>query len=237
VKRQTHGLQAQVSYTYGHSMDNRSGTGARQEYKNGQGRTFDPFNPDLDWGRSDFDVRHNAVANVSYALPFTGNSFKEGWEVSAVGTLASGVPFSPVIPGDSDRDGSTDNVNRPDVVAGASTKPSGGRTPDQWFDTAAFVYPGAGFRGNAGRNILEGPGFATVDFSLVKMTRLTGRTNVQLRFEVFNLFNRANFDIPFNDPDGEALFNDQGERIPTAGRIFETATDAREAQVAIRFLF
>jgi hypothetical protein len=71
----------------------------------------------------------------------------------------------------------------------------------------------------------------------VKNTPLAGRRSVQLRLEVFNLLNRANFDIPFNDPDGEALFDDQGNRIPTAGKIFATSTDAREMQIAIRFVF
>ncbi len=236
-KRQTKGLQFQASYTNGHSMDNRSGSGGRQEFRNGQSRTFDPYNLDLDWGRSDYDIRHNAVVNVSYLLPFVGPSFVQGWEVSAVTTLASGVPFSPIIPGDSDRDASTDNVNRPDVVPGVSTTPSGGRTVDQWYNVNAFAYPGRGFRGNSGRNILEGPGFATVDLSVIKTQALAGGTSVQLRFEVFNLLNRANFDIPFNDPDGQAIFDETGGRIPTAGRIFETSTDAREAQIAIRFLF
>jgi hypothetical protein len=237
LKRQTRGLQFQASYTYGRSMDNRSGSGGRQEFRNGQARAFDPYNIDLDWGRSDFDIRHNAVLNVSYDLPFTASRFVSGWQVSAVGTFASGVPFSPVIPGDSDRDGSTDAVNRPDVVAGVSMKPSGGSSAERWFNPDAFVFPGAGFRGNAARNVLEGPGLALVDLSLVKSTRLATGTSLQLRFEVFNLLNRANFDIPFNDPDGEALFDDTGARLPTAGRIFETATDAREVQIAVRFLF
>jgi hypothetical protein len=237
LKRQTKGLQFQASYTYGHSMDNRSGSGGRQEFKNGQARAFDPYNIDLDWGRSDFDIRHNAVLNVSYDLPFTGSRVVEGWQVSAVSTFASGVPFSPVIPGDSDRDGSTDAVNRPDVVAGVSMKPSGGGSAERWFNPEAFVFPGAGFRGNAARNVLEGPGLALVDLSLVKSTRLATGTSLQLRFEVFNLLNRANFDIPFNDPDGEALFDETGARLPTAGRIFETSTDAREVQIAVRFLF
>jgi hypothetical protein len=99
------------------------------------------------------------------------------------------------------------------------------------------VFPGAGFRGNAGRNILQGPGFATVDLSIVKTQQLSGRRSLQLRLEVFNLLNRANFDIPFNDPDGAALFDDTGARLPTAGKIFETSTDAREVQIALRFLF
>jgi hypothetical protein len=237
TRQSTGGLQVQTSYTYGRSMDNRSGSGGRQEFRTGQARTFDPYNPDLDWGRSDFDVRHNAVLNASYALPFAGSSFAEGWQVSVVATLASGVPFSPIIPGDSDRDGTTDNVNRPDVVPSVSTKPEGGRTPDHWYNVNAFAYPGAGFRGNAGRNILEGPGLETVDLSIVKMTRLAGTKNIQVRLEIFNLFNRANFDLPFNDPDGQAVFDETGVRLPTAGRIFETSTDAREAQIAIRFAF
>jgi len=237
VKRQSHGLQFQSSYTFGHSWDNRSGSGGRQEFRNGQGRAFDPYNLELDWGRSDFDVRHNLVLDSTYLLPFTGPAFVQGWQLSVVGTFASGVPFSPVIPGDSDRDGSTDNVNRPDIASGVSTKPAGGRTADMWFNPDAFVFPGAGFRGRAGRNIIEGPGLATVDLAIVKNTTLSGRRSVQLRLEVFNLLNRANFDIPFNDPDGEALFDDAGNRIPTAGKIFATSTDAREMQIAIRFVF
>jgi hypothetical protein len=237
VKRQSHGLQFQGSYTFGHSWDNRSGSGGRQEFRNGQGRAFDPYHKELDWGRSDYDVRHNLVLDSSYMLPFHGVSAVEGWQVSVIGTFASGVPFSPVIPGDSDRDGSTDNVNRPDIAPGVSTKPAGGQTPDHWFNPEAFVFPGAGFRGRAGRNILEGPGLATVDLAIVKNQPLAGKRSVQLRLEVFNLLNRANFDIPFNDPDGEAIFDDTGARIPTAGKIFATSTDAREMQIAIRFLF
>ena len=161
----------------------------------------------------------------------------DGWQVSAVGTFASGVPFSPVIPGDSDRDASVDAVNRPDVVPGMSVTPRGGSSPELWYNPEAFAFPGAGFRGNAGRNILEGPGLALVDLSLVNTMQLVSGTTLQLRFEVFNLLNRANFDIPFNDPDGQAVFDETGARLPTAGRIFETATDAREVQIAVRFLF
>ena len=237
VKRATRGWQFQGSYTYGHAMDNRSGAGGRQEFKNGQARAFDPYHLDLDWGRADFDVHHNLVLDSTYVLPFHGSAFVEGWQLSVVGTFASGVPFSPVIPGDSDRDGSTDNVNRPDFAPGVSIKPDGGQSPDHWFNPLAFVFPGSGYRGRVGRNILEGPGLQTFDLAIVKNTSLAGRKTIQLRLEVFNLLNRANFDLPANDPDGEAIFDDQGNRIPTAGQIFATATDAREMQIAIRFGF
>jgi hypothetical protein len=235
VKRQRSGLQVQGSYTYGHSMDNRSGSGGRQEFRNGQARTFDPYNLDLDWGRSDFDVRHNVVLNASYDLPFSGSRFAQGWQISAVGTFASGVPFSPIIPGDSDRDVSTDNVNRPDVVPGVSTKPANGRTPEHWFNTEAFVFPGAGFRGNAGRNILQGPGFATVDLSIVKTQQLSGRRSLQLRLEVFNLLNRANFSTP-----ALAAFSGaaDGERpLSSLGRIRSTVTSSRQIQLGLRVSF
>jgi Carboxypeptidase regulatory-like domain/TonB-dependent Receptor Plug Domain/TonB dependent receptor-like, beta-barrel len=237
IKRRTHGLQLQTSYTYGRSHDNRSGNGGRLEYRNGQARTFDPYNLNRDWGRSDYDIRHNLVANLSYDLPFGTSNFGQGWQINAVGTFASGVPFSPVIPGDPDRDATTDNVGRPNVVPGVSTVPTGGRGPDMWFNPAAFVFPGAGFRGNAGRNILEGPGLAVVDLAIVKTQRLSGRMNLQFRVELFNVLNRTNFDLPANDPDGAAVFDDQGVLLPTAGRIFITSTDAREAQIAIRLSF
>jgi len=237
LKRRTRGLQLQTSYTYGKSLDNRSGNGGRQEFRTGQARTFDPYNFDRDWGPSDFDVRHNLVINFSYDLPFGTSSFGQGWQINAVGTFAAGVPFSPIIPGDPDRDATTDNVGRPNVVSGVSTVPAGGRGPDLWFNPAAFVFPGAGFRGNAGRNILEGPGLAVVDLALAKTQRLSGRMSIQWRAEVFNLLNRANFDLPFNDPDGAAVFDDLGVLLPTVGRIFNTITDAREVQVAIRLAF
>ena len=237
LKRRSHGVAFQAAYTYGSSRDNRSGAGGRQEWRNGQSRTFDPYDRDRDWGRSDFDVRHNFVINVSYDLPLGHGRLGGGWQVNAIGTFASGVPFSPIIPGDPDRDGSSDNVARPSMAAGVSTEPPGGRSADLWFNPEAFVFPGAGFRGNAGRNILDGPGLALVDVSLVKTQRLAGRLKAQLRLEVFNALDRVNLDIPANDPDGAAVFDESGRRLPTAGKIFNTISDPRELQLGIRFLF
>ena len=87
------------------------------------------------------------------------------------------------------------------------------------------------------RFLLRAVGGRTVDLAIVKNQPISGKRSVQLRLEIFNLLNRANFDIPFNDPDGEAVFDDTGARIPTAGKIFATSTDAREMQIALRFVF
>ena len=81
------------------------------------------------------------------------------------------------------------------------------------------------------------PALITTDLTLEKSVPAGGGTRVDVRVEAYNLLNRTNLDIPSNDPDGEAIFDDQGNRIPTAGKIFATSTDAREMQVAIRFTF
>ena len=237
-QRRTNGFQYQVSYTYGKSEDNRSGSGGRQEYENGQARTFDPFKPSLDWGPSDFDIRHNLVANASYDLPFGKGRLREGWQINLIGTYASGVPFSPVLAGDPDRDGSSDNIGRPNLVAGCNpNNVSGGRGPNQWFNPACFTFPALGTRGNAKRNSLRGPDLRLIDMALVKTTLIANGYQAQLRFEVFNLLNRANFDIPSNTTDGETIFDEAGNRLPDAGKIFGTITDGRSFQLAVRLMF
>jgi hypothetical protein len=238
LKRRTDGFQFQTSYTYGKTEDNRSGSGGRQEYANGQARTFDPYDFDKDWGRADYDVRHNLVLNASYDLPFWKGPSLGGWQINLVGTFASGVPFSPIIPGDPDRDATDDNAARPNLIPGCNPKNvPGGRSPNLWFNPQCFSFPELGTRGNAKRNSLEGPDYRVVDMSLVKTTPISGSLQAQLRLEVFNVLNRANFDIPANNTDGEAIFDDQGNRLADAGKIFRTITDGRSWQLAVRLLF
>src|SRR5262245_32046061 len=128
-RRFNNGLQFQVAYTYGKSLDDRSGNSGRQEYSNGQARTFDPFDRRLDYGRSDFDVRHNFTANMTYDLPFgkgvdgfAGRALR-GWQINTIVKLASNIPFTPLIDGDPDRDGSEDNSPRPNLIGDPNTGP------------------------------------------------------------------------------------------------------------------
>src|SRR5215510_15135315 len=262
TRRFSDGLQFQVSYTYGKSLDNRSGTSGRQEYSNGQARTFDPYNLNLDRGRSDFDVRHSFVANASYDLPFgkgrTGaaRQLLAGWQLNAIVTISSGVPFSVITDGDPDGDKTDDNAQRPNLLPGVTLIPAGGRTPNLWFNLGAFAPPPFGFRGSAGRNIIEGPNYRTLDFSVVKNFRIDEKRSLQFRAEVFNLLNRANFDLPSNSEDGETIFSFitnatsstpciPGSRVGTncftatgsAGSIFSTVGDSREIQFGLKFIF
>lgn len=237
-QRPTHGMQYQISYAYGKSEDNRSGSGGRQEYTNGQARAFDPYHKDLDWGPSDFDVRHNLIANASYDLPLGKGRLREGWQINAIATYASGVPFTPIIAGDPDRDGTDDNAARPNLIPGCNPNSvPGGRSSNNWFNTACYAFPTPGTRGNAKRNSLRGPDFRTVDLALVKSTPVLGSYRAQVRLEVFNLFNRANFDLPSNTSDGATIFDEKGNRLPDAAKIFQTVSDARSFQLALRLLF
>ncbi|MDQ3821500.1 MAG: hypothetical protein M3362_28000 [Acidobacteriota bacterium] len=246
VRRFSQDLQFQASYTFGKSLDERSGTSGRQEFGNGQARTFDPYNRSLDKARSDFDVRHSFVANLTYDLPFGRTS--KGWvkqlignyQINTIVTMYSGAPFSVFVDGDPDRDATDDNAARPSLATGVPLYPSQ-QTPNLWFNPAAFIAPVPGFRGSSPRNILTGPDYKSVDFSVVKEFPLSERRKIQFRAEVFNLFNRANFDLPSNADDGEQVFTFSAPstftRIDTAGRFFSTNGDSREIQFGLKFIF
>jgi hypothetical protein len=251
ARRFNQGLQFQLSYTFGKSLDERSGIAGRQEFLNGQSRTLDPYNRALDKARSDFDVRHSFVANVTYDLPFAkfvsfapAKYALSDWQINSIVTVSSGVPFGVNIAGDPDGDVTDENAARPDYVLGANLYPVGGSTPDLWFNPGAFAPSQIGFRGTAGRNILVGPNFRSVDLGLTKLFRVNEKRSLQFRVEAFNLFNRPNFDLPANADDGSQVFSfSNGVFTPTTniGRIFQTVPlqqgDARELQLALKFLF
>jgi hypothetical protein len=109
--------------------------------------------------------------------------------------------------------------------------------PNRWFDASAFVLQPAGTYGNVGRNDLIGPDLRVVDLALVKRVPgidLGGDGRVELRVEVFNVLNRANFGPPslvaFSGRDGEGP-------LASFGQIRATATAARQAQIGVRVVF
>jgi hypothetical protein len=110
--------------------------------------------------------------------------------------------------------------------------------PNQYFDPDAFVLPPRGVLGNAGRNMLTGPGFVNVDVSAVKHHRWhpAGRGGaIEFRVEAFNILNRPNFSIP-----NRVVFAgaSEGEApLPAAGRITSTVNDARQMQLGVKIRF
>ena len=107
--------------------------------------------------------------------------------------------------------------------------------PNQWFDPTAFVLQPQGTFGNTPRDFLRGPGFANVDLSVVKNLTLPAARRIQLRLEVFNLFDRANFAVPNRAVFAGATQNDP--ILPTAGQITRTTNTSRQLQLSAKFVF
>jgi hypothetical protein len=155
-------------------------------------------------------------------------SLISGFQFNGIVTLQSGRPFTVALLSEIDNS----NTGRSTLGFGANDRPNlagdpttANRTPERWFNTAAFVFPAFGTFGNAGRNILDGPGYQNVNASLLKNTRLGERMNLQLRLEAFNLFNHPNFNLP-----------DNFLGSPTFGQIL-SARDPRHLQFGAKLLF
>ena len=248
-KQYAHNLSWQLFYTLSHSIDDASTNFSPIEAVNEPPTTQDPFDRKGSRGRSGFDIRHNFVANVVYELPFGRGSHFGGWQVSAVASVHSNVPFTPVLSFDNADLRSLLTSERPDLVGNPYTGvcPNGTNvgTPSCWFNPTAFAVPAPGQFGDAGRNILRGPGFAQFDLSLQKSFHLREGMKIAVGAEAYNLFNHPNFAIPSNTQspltlggNGDAVFRDvAGHFANNVGRIFTTVGTGRQIQFDARFTF
>jgi len=245
-RRFSGGLTLRGVYTFSKVLDDGDSLNATTS-GGGPALASNPFNLRSDWGLGTFDVRHVAVVNATYALPvghgkrFLGglegfaNALASGWTVNSIVTLQGGFPFSPQLSYNPSNNGDTRNPVRP-FANPAFTGPVILGNPSQWFNPNAFLAPAntaanGGFYGNVGRDTLTGPGLATWDFSVLKDTRLRERLNLQFRAEIFNLLNRANFNLP-----NAVVFTPSGVS-PTAGVITSTSTTSRQVQFGLKLLW
>jgi hypothetical protein len=209
-KKLTHGLTFRATYSYSHSLD---GSSSFEDLGFSGVRGLDPFNPKANYGDSAFDARHRFVVSYAYDLPSVRKfgAFRaipsrvvDGWRIAGINTLQSGIPVT--VGSSALGSGTCDAAfeffscwDRPNLVApikifnprSISVK---GKT-NYWFDPSSFQEAPVGLLGNAGRNFFHGPGINNFDLALLKETRITERTHVELRFEVFNVFNHAQFSI------------------------------------------
>lgn len=239
-KRFSQGYQWQVSYTWGKMLDETQGQ-LGLDAANDSIYPADPYDSRSERGIADPDIRHNLSFNFSVDVPtratLTGPvaALLRGWQLNGLGTLRSGVPFTPYIVTNWSRSGNTSGQDRPNLKAGVKPSQIILGSPTRYFDPNAFELQPAGFLGNAGRNILTGPKLINFDLSLVKSHDLFARGRLQFRFEVFNVFNRPNFSIP-----DRVVFSGarEGEApLPTAGQIRSTITDARQLQLGVKLTF
>lgn len=241
-RRFSRGLQLQASYTVQKSVDDAS-TVFASDSRGDNVVSIDPDFRHLNRGLSSFDMRQVFVFNFTYDLPGKNlegavGKLLGGWQINGITTLQSGFPFTVELAFNRSRNGGAPGVfsdlsERPNLRSGFSNNPVLGG-PDQYFDRRAFELQPAGFLGNLGRDTLIGPGLANVDFSLVKTTAVREDLQIQFRTEFFNLFNRANFDIPIRTIPG---FGPDGVPTGPIGRITATTTTSRQVQFGLKVLF
>ena len=239
-RRFSHGLTFRSVYTFSKTLDDGDSLN-RTTAGNAPGLASNPFNLSADKGLATFHVKHLAVVNTLYTLPFGrgtrfanhlsewGNALVSGWSVAGIFTAQSGFPFTPQLSYNPSNNGDTRNPVRP-FLNPNFTGPAILGKPSQWFNPGAFLAPplNSGFYGDLGRDTFIGPGLATWDFSVLKDIAFREGLGLQFRAEIFNLLNRANFNMP-----NLIVFTPSGIS-GTAGAITSTSTTARQVQFGLK---
>ncbi|MBV9084550.1 MAG: hypothetical protein JOZ62_17895, partial [Acidobacteriaceae bacterium] len=203
-----------VAYTYAKSIDDTSqlnGAGA-----GGYAGAQNVRNLHGERGRSDWDVGHLGTIAFSWTVPWRRNVFIRGWQLAGTGIMRTGQPITPQV---NNVNLNLGEANRPDRIA-KGTVPDPG--PNRWFDIGAFqVVPTGSFRfGNSGRNILDGPGSIAVNTALDRNFNISEKSGLQLRWEVFNVLNHPNLELPVvnvNVPNAATITSAQDPRLMQLG--------------------
>jgi hypothetical protein len=223
AERRTHNLGFLASYTYSHALDESTAS---------PGSVLNPYNIHADYGNSDVNIPNRFVASANYLLPFKASGrlkyAVEGWQLNAILNYFDGLPFS-VSSSSLTSDGASVRAN---LLSGNGSLSSNQRKLSQWFNTAAFTNPTTGTWGNSGRNILQGPGTRTVDFSFFKNTTFRDSKVLQLRAEFFNLFNTPQFNNP-----GSTVGTSAFGTIASAGSEPTFQRTERQIQLAAKISF
>jgi hypothetical protein len=197
-RRLAKNLSVYGSYVWSHSIDDASN--GICSCTAGVSLPQNSFDTRAEKAVSSFDQRHRFTANFVYDVNIFARAFNtwpkritEGWQVSGIYTIGSGLPITPFWNGGTPSGSGETSNDRPNVVGDPNNGP---KRPDAWFNTAAFIAAPAGTFGNAGRNTIIGPRTNIADFSVLKATRIRERMNLQFRAEFFNIFNHPNFSLP-----------------------------------------
>lgn len=242
TKRESRNLSFLLSYTYGHGLDNGP---APFNLGHNNDQPQDPYNLAAEWASSDTDVRHNFVFSGLYRLPIgngqligsnwghTTNLVLGGWQLNGIYNMRSGSPVN-VIAGNNNPTAALPGL-RPNRVGDPNISRDK-RTLLKYFNTDAFALPCAPSDsscdpnttlGNAGRNIVRGPGYIDLASSLFKDFAWSDHYRLQLRLEAFNTLNTPHFNNPNGDLGNASNF----------GQITSTDQNARVLQIAGKFIF
>jgi Carboxypeptidase regulatory-like domain/TonB dependent receptor len=241
-----YGLQFTARYTYSKALDNLSSTFS-ESINNFNLGLLDPYNPNLDYGLADFDVRHRFVASVNWSLggnrPFSTGLLNQafgGWTLTGILTARTGTPFSIF-----------DCLNAAEVCPRLSPttalpkrvpndpaqNPSGAPNSFVLIDLSQQVpidptVPDLGITdynflpSMLGRNTFRGPGLWNLDAGLYKNFRVAEGKSIQLRGEFYNLFNHANM-----------FLNGASTEISSSTLAEGFRNGRRNVQMALKFIF
>lgn len=227
-KRFSQGVSFLVGYSYSKSID-----GSTNDQGGGEGAD-DPFNLRTMRGRSNLDMGQRFIASFGAELPFGrgktfgGNMSRAadlvvgGWQVQGIVTFQGGFPFTPTIASDP-ANVAFSYARRPDVIGTGKVDEC---RAERCFNIADFRVPAPFTLGNAGRNIIRGPGVNNWDLAIFKNFNLTERFVLQFRAEAFNAFNNTQFNNPNNNIELPAV----------GGRVF-SAKDPRIGQFGLKLYF
>ncbi len=249
-KRWRDRLGFQSSYTFSRSIDTTQASTFFSDARNGTTSAFPELGTDYNKGLSDFHAKHNWVFNFVWDLPFSTGLSKgwkrilDGWQLAGLATVQSGNPLTVFVQSNRSRSRWSPSIlpglgfDRPSLTPGFTHQSAVLGGPDGYFDPAAFTLQPSGTLGNLGRGTFTGPNLRTFDLKAARNFRWSRGgedLNIQFRVEVFNLFNRPNFDIP-----SLLAFSgsqDDEPALPTLGRIRSTSTPGRQIQFGLRLSF
>ena len=206
-------LVGNASYTWSKCLDDASATISTEQ---DEWAVEDAYDPSLDRGPCSFSSNQVFTANAIYRLPFKGNRWKDGWQISPIFSAYTGLPFNvqTMLADYQSQTGGATEGERPERVPGCNPMV---RTRVEWWNPQCFVLPAFGTLGNVGRDSLNNPNFFNWDFAIFKDTKLTEKVTMQLRAEFFDILNHPNFTA------AEAIFSNssaQLELMSPSGLVF-----------------
>jgi hypothetical protein len=243
----SHGLQAQVSYTFAKCMSNN--TGYYGTWSNARASsTAQPYwqniyDPAAEWSPCYYDETNNLTAYAVYEIPVgqgkqfgsgmnkAENAIVGGWTVSPIMTLHTGFPLA-LYANNSDQSGTGSRGYRPDcngtnqVYGRQNYTAPGGSGGFLWFNPSNYTDATSGF-GTCAPQLggLRGPGYYNWDLSLQKNIQITERFRMQFRTDFLNTFNRVNLAVPNTTVD------------QTTTGVISASQPARNIQFALKFFF
>jgi hypothetical protein len=181
--------------------------------------------------------------DLLYSPPLHGSAFLEGYQLGLISNVHTGLPFTPLATASSSyvAPAGYSVSTPPDRVPGVSPQLGRRLTSEGlfWFNPSAYQPQPTGVVGDAGRDSLTGPRFVDFDASLVKNTPLRylgDAGSLQLRWELFNVFNHPNFALPSATVYSGTATN-QGNQVPTAGLLSTTSGFMRQMQFGAKIVF